>query len=80
MTVQHIGAVSGLQWIGNMQKDKKQIFLIALLMVGRLQTGSYQKNDGTRSYFTELIVADCQIIDFADRESTDSKKEKENQV
>ena len=35
---------------------------------------------GTRSYFTELIVADCQIIDFADRESTDSKKEKENQV
>ena len=51
-----------------------------LLVVGRLQTGSYQKNDGTRSYFTELIVADCQIIDFADRESTDSKKEKENQV
>ena len=51
-----------------------------MLVVGRLQTGSYQKNDGTRSYFTELIVADCQIIDFADRESTDSKKEKENQV
>ena len=51
-----------------------------LLVVGRLQTGNYQKNDGTRSYFTELVVADCQIIDFADRESTDSKKEEKNQV
>ena len=51
-----------------------------LVVVGRMQTGNYQKKDGTRSYFTELIVADCQIIDFADRESTDSKKEKENQV
>ena len=51
-----------------------------LVVVGRLQTGSYQKNDGTKSYFTEQIVADCQIIDFADRENTDSKKEEENQV
>ena len=51
-----------------------------LVVVGRLQTGSYQKNDGTKSYFTELVVADCQIIDFADRENTDSKKEEENQV
>lgn len=51
-----------------------------LAVVGRLQTGSYQKNDGTKSYFTELVVADCQIIDFADRENTDSKKEEENQV
>lgn len=24
-----------------------------LVVVGRLQTGSYQKNDGTKSYFTE---------------------------
>ena len=51
-----------------------------LVVVGRLQTGNYQKNDGTKSYFTELVVADCQIIDFADRENTDSKKEEENQV
>ena len=38
MTVRHIGAVSGLQWIGNMQKDKKPIFLIALLMVAGQDT------------------------------------------
>lgn len=51
-----------------------------LLVIGQMRTGSYVKKDGTKTYFTELSVTDCQVIDFADQENMDPKMKDQNPV
>lgn len=37
-----------------------------LLLVGRVKNGDYTNKEGKRAFFTEIVVEDCQIIDYAD--------------
>ena len=41
---------------------------------GRLRSGAYEK-DGKKSYYDELVVTDCQVIDFKERPGGQYPKE-----
>lgn len=37
-----------------------------LFLVGRVKNGDYTNKEGKRVGFTEIVVEDCQVIDYAD--------------
>lgn len=43
-----------------------------ILINGRIQTGSYEKNDGTKVYTTDVIVGQYNILDWTDSNSQPS--------
>lgn len=41
-----------------------------LLVQGRIQTGSFERQDGTRQYTTDVVASNVEFIDWKDRESS----------
>ena len=39
-----------------------------VLVIGRMQTETYEKKDGTKGYITELWVTDLQVIDYVKKD------------
>lgn len=44
---------------------------------GRMQTGKYEKRDGTKGYTSELFVTDIHVIDYIVNEKDDASEERD---
>ena len=46
-------------------------------VVGSIQTRSYEANDGTKKYVTEIVADEVEFISTKNADSVDSKKDDE---
>lgn len=51
-----------------------------VIVNGRLQTGSYQKKDGTKAYTTDVVANNVEFIDFKDGAGRTEKAPEQDDV